>query len=610
MQDIDIQEKLGSGSYGQVFKAYDRTKKEYRAVKVFRDEYSSIKEWMDDNEVKIMTKIKHKNLVRLKKVIYEGNKLWLVMELCEKSLSELFRERSNSGIVFTEQEIKSYMKDILEGTMCLHSHGYIHRDLKPENILLSKDNILKLADFGTIKNVKDNLPFTNYVSTRWYRAPEWILEVDKYNEKVDVFALGWIMAEFYRLKPLFCGSSSKDQLTKYLNTLGGDQIIEWPEANLLIKKYWINPSVYGSSKLSKSLPNVSAEAFDLINDMLSLDPKNRPTVKEILNHPYFSQNYKNSRNLERSEFEVKQEDSEKNMIRNKIKKNLLKKVDALHKLDLSKVPETDRESSIDISPSHKNYLFKKNGVKNNSQTKFSLNINKQPILRRNKSNFSKNDLILGEPKLIANTQVNQIKNEEDIKTTKNRIDNNTSNNFGIIRNSRRADSTPNSQGFKLKSSYNPLLPLLKNESQRRLEIDENSLMNSIKSKDSSSSRRKTVNANKYDSSSEDYDTLKSEVDKQNSKSLPISMKNIPMLHFQITSRDSERGESIKNKNTIDRYFTDINGNSIISTTNASNDLFGGISSTNLSQRNSLLSGSKSNRGINAEIWSSIDPFVI
>lgn len=85
----------------------------------------------------------------------------------------------------------------------MHSHGYLHRDLKPENIMLSRDNVLKITDFGTVKNMKDKLPFTNYVSTRWYRAPECILEVKKYDEKSDVFALGCVLAEFYTCKPIF-----------------------------------------------------------------------------------------------------------------------------------------------------------------------------------------------------------------------------------------------------------------------------------------------------------------------------------------------------------------------------------------------------------------------
>lgn len=127
---------------------------------------------MDQPEVKVMTKIKHKNLVSLKKVVYENNKLFLVMELCTKNLAQLFDERRTQGVRLSEAEIKKYMRDIIAGVSCLHSNGYLHRDLKPENILISFDGTLKITDFGTIKNMKEKLPFTNYVSTRWYRAPE------------------------------------------------------------------------------------------------------------------------------------------------------------------------------------------------------------------------------------------------------------------------------------------------------------------------------------------------------------------------------------------------------------------------------------------------------
>lgn len=94
---------------------------------------------MDQPEVKVMTKIKHKNLVSLKKVVYENNKLFLVMELCTKNLSQLFDEHRNQGVRLPEAEIKKFMRDIIAGVSFLHSNGYLHRDLKPENILLSSD---------------------------------------------------------------------------------------------------------------------------------------------------------------------------------------------------------------------------------------------------------------------------------------------------------------------------------------------------------------------------------------------------------------------------------------------------------------------------------------
>lgn len=91
-----------------------------------------------------------------------------------------------------------------------HRNGFFHRDLKPENLLISETNIIKLADFGLAREIRSRPPFTDYVSTRWYRAPEILLRSTTYNSPVDIFALGCIMAELYEGKPLFPGTSEID----------------------------------------------------------------------------------------------------------------------------------------------------------------------------------------------------------------------------------------------------------------------------------------------------------------------------------------------------------------------------------------------------------------
>lgn len=92
----------------------------------------------------------------------------------------------------------------------MHKHGFFHRDLKPENLLISPDNSVKLIDFGLAREIRSRPPYTDYVSTRWYRAPEILLRSTNYNSPVDIFALGCIMAELYLLKPLFNGSNEID----------------------------------------------------------------------------------------------------------------------------------------------------------------------------------------------------------------------------------------------------------------------------------------------------------------------------------------------------------------------------------------------------------------
>lgn len=120
----------------------------------------------------------------------------------------------NQRAKFTESEISSMMKGILTALAYMHDQNIVHRDLKPENILVvdSKNSacVLKIADFGTARKVVEGQPMTNYVSTRWYRAPECLLSSQSYGKPADIFALGCILGEFMTLKPIFAGSSSMD----------------------------------------------------------------------------------------------------------------------------------------------------------------------------------------------------------------------------------------------------------------------------------------------------------------------------------------------------------------------------------------------------------------
>jgi protein kinase len=97
----------------------------------------------------------------------------------------------------------------MQGLAYMHKHGFFHRDLKPEN-LLSKGDTVKIADFGLAREIRSRPPFTDYVSTRWYRAPEILLRSTTYNSPVDMFACGAIMAELFMLRPLFPGNNETD----------------------------------------------------------------------------------------------------------------------------------------------------------------------------------------------------------------------------------------------------------------------------------------------------------------------------------------------------------------------------------------------------------------
>ena len=110
---------------------------------------------------------------------------------------------------FPENQIKSIMLQTMLGLTYMHKHGFFHRDLKPENLLVKGDAV-KIADFGLAREIRSRPPFTDYVSTRWYRAPEILLRSTNYNSPVDIFALGAIMAELYLMRPLLPGNNETD----------------------------------------------------------------------------------------------------------------------------------------------------------------------------------------------------------------------------------------------------------------------------------------------------------------------------------------------------------------------------------------------------------------
>jgi len=185
------------------------------------------------------------------------------------------------------------MRQLIQAVGHMHEVGYFHRDLKPENMILVNDKDIKLIDFGTwmrISQIKDKNPFSDYVSTRWYRAPECILKFPKYNEKVDVFAIGCIMAELYRMAPAFCGKNAIDQLRIYWYALGSPKKSEWPEAYAKAEELGFEIPHLPMRSISFKVENANDDAIDLMDRMLNLNPKKRPSIDEILEHPYFTNN--------------------------------------------------------------------------------------------------------------------------------------------------------------------------------------------------------------------------------------------------------------------------------------------------------------------------------
>ncbi|VTJ50867.1 Hypothetical predicted protein [Marmota monax] len=165
--------------------------------------------------------------------------------------------------------------------------GFFHRDLKPENLLCMGPELVKIADFGLAREIRSRPPYTDYVSTRWYRAPEVLLRSTNYSSPIDIWAVGCIMAEVYTLRPLFPGASEIDTIFKICQLLGTPKKTDWPEGYQLSNAMNFHWPQCIPNNLKTLIPNASSEAIQLLRDMLQWDPKKRPTASQALRYPYF-----------------------------------------------------------------------------------------------------------------------------------------------------------------------------------------------------------------------------------------------------------------------------------------------------------------------------------
>jgi serine/threonine protein kinase len=175
-----------------------------------KKKFYSWEECMALREIKSLRKLNHKCIVKLKEVIRANDDLYFVFEYLDMNVYQMIKDRTTD---LPESQVKSIIYQTLEGLAYMHKHGFFHRDLKPEN-LLATGEIVKIADFGLAREIRSRPPFTDYVSTRWYRAPEILLRSTSYNSPIDIFAMGAIMAELYMLRPLFPGQNETDQIYK------------------------------------------------------------------------------------------------------------------------------------------------------------------------------------------------------------------------------------------------------------------------------------------------------------------------------------------------------------------------------------------------------------
>ncbi|XP_040569266.1 cyclin-dependent kinase-like 4 isoform X2 [Lepeophtheirus salmonis] len=279
---------IGEGSYGKVYKCRARDNGNLVAIKKFIEtEDDALIKKIALREIRMLRNLKHPNLVNLIEVFRRKKKLHLVFEFCDRTvLNELEKYPKGVPIGIT----KSITYQTLKAVNYCHQHNCIHRDVKPENILLTRDGIVKLCDFGFARQFSQGEKFTDYVATRWYRAPELLVGDTQYGPKVDVWAIGCVFVELVNGEALWPGKSDIDQLYLICKNLG--ELIPrhmqiFKENEFFFGMSIQDPGVVESldKKLSKEL--VGSEGIDFMKKCLDKDPDKRYSCENLLYHSFF-----------------------------------------------------------------------------------------------------------------------------------------------------------------------------------------------------------------------------------------------------------------------------------------------------------------------------------
>ncbi|XP_042865308.1 cyclin-dependent kinase-like 2 isoform X2 [Penaeus japonicus] len=278
---------VGEGSYGLVLRCRHKESGQVVAIKKFlesEDDHTVKKIAL--REVRMLKKLRHENLVNLIEFFRRKRRLYLVFEYVDHTiLDEL--EATETGL--EEETARAHIFQVLRGIAFCHQNQIIHRDIKPENVLVSRLGVVKLCDFGFARLLAGpGESCTDYVATRWYRAPELLVGDTKYGREVDVWASGCLLSEMLTGEPLFPGESDIDQLFHIIQTLGE---LSTPHRQLVER----NPMLAGlrlpaaaSTPLSASFPGWSPRAHAFVSACLCLEPVSRPSAQELLNHEFFT----------------------------------------------------------------------------------------------------------------------------------------------------------------------------------------------------------------------------------------------------------------------------------------------------------------------------------
>lgn len=292
-------EYIGEGAYGIVVKATDTENPEDNTVAIKKispfDHQTYCQRTL--REIKILLHFNHENIIGVKDIkrdetLDEMQHLYIVQEYMETDLFKLLKTQTLSN-----EHVCYFLYQILRGLKYIHSANVIHRDLKPSNLLLNTNCDLKIIDFGLARVAdtgNDSQVYTEYVATRWYRAPEVMLNSRSYSLSMDMWSVGCILAEMIQGEPLFPGRHYLEQLNLILEVVGTPS----PDETSWISNDRARNYVQGlPPRPGRNLVDYfnrwkpSPECLDLLKRLLDFNPHTRINVNDALAHPYLTQYY-------------------------------------------------------------------------------------------------------------------------------------------------------------------------------------------------------------------------------------------------------------------------------------------------------------------------------
>ncbi|CAN6446486.1 unnamed protein product [Victoria cruziana] len=290
-----IQEVIGKGSYGVVCSAIDTHTGEKVAIKKIHDIFEHISDATRIlREIKLLRLLRHPDIVEIKHIMLPPSRrdfkdIYVVFELMESDLHQVIKANDD----LTKEHYQFFLYQLLRALKYIHTANVYHRDLKPKNILANANCKLKICDFGLARVAFNDTPttifWTDYVATRWYRAPELCGSFfSKYTPAIDIWSIGCIFAEVLTGKPLFPGKNVVHQLDLITDLLGTPSLDTISRVrNEKARRYLTSMRKKHPVPFSQKFPNADPLALKLLERLLAFDPKDRPTAEEALADPYF-----------------------------------------------------------------------------------------------------------------------------------------------------------------------------------------------------------------------------------------------------------------------------------------------------------------------------------